>query len=34
MMDYENHLDKLTKELKNYVSINDDLNSKLKEKDN
>ncbi|CAD8093614.1 unnamed protein product [Paramecium sonneborni] len=34
LMDYENHLDQLTKELKSYMSINDDLNSKLKEKDN
>ncbi|CAD8080826.1 unnamed protein product [Paramecium primaurelia] len=31
--DYENHLDQLTIELKNYKNINDDLINKMKEKD-
>ncbi|CAD8101047.1 unnamed protein product [Paramecium sonneborni] len=34
LKDYDNHLDQLTKELKSYIFINDDLNCKLKDKDN
>ncbi|CAD8177232.1 unnamed protein product [Paramecium octaurelia] len=33
MLEYEKHLDQLTKELKNSIQQNDELNSKLREKD-
>ncbi|CAD8111216.1 unnamed protein product [Paramecium sonneborni] len=33
MLEYEKHLDQLTKELKNSISQNDELNSRLREKD-
>lgn len=33
MLEYEKHLDQLTKELKTALSMNDDLSSKLRDKD-